>query len=81
MNTLMFRSRFHVTYHRMLSAVYAPQRTLPLRTPALWRRLIRAGWVMYRATHVARVRGIPGLAFDLAVASLVLVLGAANFVI
>lgn len=80
MNTVMLRSRWITTYHRMLAAIHSPQPALPLRTPALWRRLLAAGWVMYRATHVRRARGIPGFAFDVFVAALVLVFGAANWV-
>jgi len=81
MSAITFRNRWLTTYQHLQSAVWTPQRTLPLGKPALWKRLILAGWVMYRAADVRRVRGTPGMAFDVIVVSLFLVLGAVNLII
>ena len=81
MNAITFRNRWLATYRNMQAAVQTPQRTLPLGKSALWKRLFLAGWVMYRAADVRRVRGTPGMAFDVIVVSLFLVLGAANLLV
>jgi len=78
MNAITFRNRFRVTYQRMHAAVHPAQATLALRKPRLWRRLTSACWVLYRGSDLRRARGTPGIVFDALVASLFLVLGAAN---
>ena len=80
MTALTLRNRWLTTFRHMQAAVQTPQRALPLGKPAFWRRLIRAGWVVYRASSIRRVRGIPGMAFDALVIAAFLVLGAANLV-
>ncbi len=81
MNAITLRHRWLTTYQRLHAAVNIPQRTLPLGKPALWRRLLHSAWVLYRASDVRRVRGTPGMAFDVLVVALFLVLGAANLVL
>lgn len=78
MNAITFRNRWHTTYRNMQAAVQSPQRTLALSKPVFWKRLANAGWVLYRASDLRRVRGTPGMAFDAIVITLFLVLGAAN---
>lgn len=81
MNAIALSSRWHTTFRKMQAAVQAPQRPLPLGKPALWIRLLRFGWVVYRATNLRRTRGMPGMAFDAIVAALCLVFGTANLLV
>ena len=81
MTAMTLRNRWLTTFRNMQAAVHIPQRTLPLDKPALWKRLVSAGWVVYRSTNIRRGRGIPGMAFDALVVAAFLVLGTANLVL
>ena len=80
MTATTLRNRWLTTFRHMQAAVQVPQHTLPLSRPAIWKRLVSAGWIVYRATNVRRGRGIPGMAFDAMVVAAFLVLRTANVV-
>lgn len=80
MNSITLRNRWLTTYQQMQSTVHGPQPMLPLRKPALWKRMVTAGWVMYRAADQRRGHETPGIAFDVIVVALLVVLVVANIV-